>query len=113
MRLDSRGGSRIVKCPDCGAKKGERCMNVGADRGWQKYRKLSHYGRIRAAEKHVEKLDRKKRLSAEETLGIKQFLDELRLRTFGGLGPTIQGRALARDTAIAAVERLLKTRGAR
>ena len=59
---------------------------------------------------------REKRLSFMETEGARRFLDEcVRGRPLGGLPNfgEIRGAEIASGVAVAAIERLLKTRGAR
>jgi hypothetical protein len=113
VRIDGKGGSRIVACPECGAKVGERCKSDGAP--W-KYRTQSHARRAGKARALLQKREREKRLSFMETEGARRFLNacvrDVPLNGLPNFGE-IRGAEIASEVAVAAIERLLKTRGAR
>lgn len=114
MRIDGRGGSRIVPCPACHAPKGEHCKD-GSLRGGV-VRTQSHVERVGKARAFLEKKDRERRLTGAESDGVRWFRDHV-LKWPGSFSllpeSTQEGAVIARRAALNAVDRLIRRRGTR
>jgi hypothetical protein len=113
-RIDGKGGSRIVPCPECGAPAGEHCK-IGGGRAGRRVQ--SHAARVGKAHQRVERIALAQRVGAAETAGMK--LAQSRLLMLAAVGPPLGDVDEARGfkwmiaEALDRVNKLIRTRGAR